>query len=82
MTTEIGEIKSICLVLIVKNGSEGDSTTRARRLPVWVALGRMRVIGYWKVVELVFIDRYRRRKGRRGMEQRTRPEQGRRQVVA
>ena len=42
----------------------------------------MRVIGYRKVVELVFIDRYRRGKERRGKEQGTRAGQGRRQVVA
>ena len=30
----------------VNNGSGGESTTRAEGLPVWVALGRMRVISY------------------------------------
>ena len=34
------------------------------------------------MVELVFIDRYRRGKERRGKEQGTRAGQGRRQVVA
>ena len=34
--------------LIVKNGSGGESTTGAKGLPVWVALGRMSVIGYWE----------------------------------
>ena len=32
---------------IVNNGSGRESMTRAKGLPVWVALGRMRVICYW-----------------------------------